>query len=292
MAERKESKAQGQIKRLIKSGAGAIFGLELTDGVSYYLSKSSKIDLSNTQPGSWADIAYGEYNGKRYINAFSAAQSPQQELAGEPLDESEFVPEREETPAQVSGTAGSSTKEQQGTAQAAPAPAPPAADIDAGKTGKIAIKDLPMEDRRALIAAMDYNDRKALIDFDRERSNDYWAGKSIFDGQVFELNKEKFVFEKQRAAEIGEQVRIKIRADMIPLAAEIYTRSRGENAPPVAMLDQLEHIFKVAHQLSMGAEKGFPAAVEDIKRMQEKMQERVQSRSAGQGQGSAGRSPG
>jgi len=276
MAERKEFTTQGQIKRLIRSGAGAIFGLELTDGVSYYLSKSSKIDLSSTQPGSWADITYGEYNGKRYINAFSAAQSPQQELAGESLDESEFVPEREE--------------EQPSPPQPAQTASPPAAAIDPGKTGKIVIKDLPMEDRRALIAAMDYNDRKALIDFDRERSNDYWAGKTIFDGQVFELNKEKFVFEKQRAAEIGEQVRIKIRADLIPLAAEIYARSRGENAPPVTMLDQLELIFKVAHQLSMGAEKGFPAAVEDIKKMQEKMQERTQSHSAGQG--ASGRSPG
>jgi len=263
---KKDMKKEGTVKGYVKNNSGSIYGIELADGTQFFLSRSSKIDLAKFPVGSYADITYGMFNNRNYINAIVPAQSPQEELAGEPLED-DFVPERQEEPEYAPGPAAPSP------ATSAPAPAtPPPAQQPATPAptvpaARVPIKDLSMDDRRALLAAMEWGDKKALVDFEKQAQADYWAGKTVFDRDVFNLNTEKFDFEKRRAVEIADQVRMKVRAEMIPIAAEIFARSRDmNNDPPVPAPEQLEQIFKIAHYLSLGAENGFPQALEEVRK--------------------------
>lgn len=261
--EKKDMKMEGAVKGHVKNNSGSVYGIELVNGTQFFLSRSSKIDLGKFPVGSYADITYGMFNNRNYINAITLAQSPQEELAGEPLED-DFVPERQEEPGDVTGPATSAPAQ---TAAAPPPAQQPSTAAPAVPASKVPVKDLGMEDRRALLAAMEWGDKKALVDFEKQAQADYWAGKTVFDRDVFNLNTEKFDFEKRRAVEIADQVRMKVRAEMIPIAAEIFARSRDmNNDPPVPAPEQLEQIFKIAHYLSLGAENGFPQALEEVRK--------------------------
>lgn len=315
MSEKREMKIHGQVTKAIKNSAGGVFGLELGDGVSYYLSRQSSIDLKQMEPGSYVEITYGEFNNRRYINAITMTQSPGQELADEPLDGPDdpalasyndvgaptVAPEPEPTSVdpETKREGGNVTNLFQDTGTPVPVEKQPEtavkvteAPVNAGKT-KPSVSELTMKDRRALLSTMEYIEKKELIDLEKEKTSEYWEGKTAYDREVFELNKEKFSFEKQRAAEISEQVKQKIRAEMIPIAFEIFNNTRkGNDSKQMSVIEQLSQVLKIAKQLANATDKGFSAVIEELRVAQEKMSQPQQGQGFYQRGNAASAGPG
>ena len=276
MSERprkEELKAFGQVDKL-KKGARGAYGIVLVNGEEFYLSQKSSVELEKTVPGSYVEISYGEFKDRKYINSVVAQPSPGEELAAE---DDVFVKE-EEAPAPEAVTppaAERTLRVVKDLPEAAPEPEPEADAPAATDTTAISAPE-----RKAIIRELSFNEKRDLIEHDKEEQSKYWTGKTLLDREVFNINREKFEFEKQRAADIAEQVRVKIRADLIPVASEIYARA-NPNSDGVPIGAQIEKIFTIAYHLANSTEVGFKAAVEDLRKASSQKQAQGQQQAAG-----------